>query len=78
VLVSTGLVALITGATGTNGVFYGGGGRLLAEQALAIVAVVAFSFGVTWIIAAAVTRTIGLRVPAAGRDEMLPLIQGCG
>ena len=55
---------------GTNGVFYGGGGRLLGEQALAIVAVVAFSFGVTWIIAAAVARTIGLRVPAEDENDL--------
>ena len=55
---------------GTNGVFYGGGGRLLGEQALAIVVVVAFSFGVTWIIAAAVARTIGLRVPAADENDL--------
>ena len=54
---------------GANGVFYGGGGRLLAEQALAVMVVVAFSFGVTWVIAAAVARTIGLRVlPACEND----------
>ena len=53
-----------------NGVFYGGGGHLLGEQALAIVAVVAFSFGVTWIIAAAVARTIGLRVPPADENDL--------
>ena len=53
-----------------NGVFYGGGGRLLGEQALAIVVVVAFSFGVTWAIAAAVARTIGLRVLPADETNL--------
>ena len=53
-----------------NGVFYGGGGHLLGEQAVAIVAVVAFSFGVTWIIAAAVARTIGLRVPPTDENDL--------
>jgi ammonium transporter len=47
---------------GTNGVFEGGGVHLLAEQVLAIVAVVAYSFGLTWVIATIVARTIGLRV----------------
>jgi Amt family ammonium transporter len=47
---------------GANGLFYGGGGHLLREQVLAIVVVVAFSFSLTWVIAAAVAKTIGLRV----------------
>jgi ammonium transporter, Amt family len=55
---------------GANGVFYGGGGHLLGEQAVAIVVVVAFSFGVTWIIAVAVARTIGLRVPPADENDL--------
>jgi nitrogen regulatory protein PII len=49
-------------ANTANGLFYGGGGRLLGEQALAIVVVVAFSFVLTWIVATGVARTIGLRV----------------
>jgi Amt family ammonium transporter len=55
---------------GANGVFYGGGGRLLGNQALATVVVVAFSFGVTWIIATAVAKTIGLRVLPADENNL--------
>jgi len=55
---------------GANGVFYGGGGRLLGEQALAIVVVAAFSFGATWVIAAAVARTSGLRVLPAYENDL--------
>jgi ammonium transporter, Amt family len=55
---------------GANGVFYGGGGRLLGEQVLAIAVVVAFSFGATWIIATAVARTIGLRVLPADENDL--------
>jgi Amt family ammonium transporter len=54
---------------GANGVFYGGG-RLLGEQALATVVVVAYSFGVTWIIATTVARTIGLRVLPADENDL--------
>jgi ammonium transporter, Amt family len=61
---------------GANGVFYGGGGRLLGEQALAIVVVVAFSFVVTSIIAVAVARTIGLRVPPAVENDLDRIQEG--
>jgi len=55
---------------GANGLFYGGGGRLVGEQALATAVVVTFSFGMTWIIAAAVARTIGLRVLPAYENDL--------
>jgi ammonium transporter, Amt family len=55
---------------GANGVFYGGGGHLLGEEVLAIVAVVAFSFCATWLIATAVAKTIGLRVSSADEDDL--------
>ena len=55
---------------GANGLFYGGGGHLLGEQVLAIVVVVAFSFCLTWIIAIAVARTIGLRVLPADESDL--------
>jgi ammonium transporter, Amt family len=61
---------------GANGVFYGGSGRLLGEQALAIVVVVAFSFVVTSIIAVAVARTIGLRVPPTGENDLDRIQEG--
>lgn len=55
---------------GANGVFYGGGGHLLGEQALATVVSVAFSFGVTWTIAMSVAKTIGLRVLPEDESEL--------
>jgi nitrogen regulatory protein PII len=57
-------------SVGANGLFFGGGGHLLGEQVLAIVVVVAFSFCLTWIIAAAVARTIGLRVRPAYENDL--------
>jgi Amt family ammonium transporter len=44
-----------------DGVFFGGG-ELLWNQIVSIVAVLAFSFTVTWLIAKALDMTIGLRV----------------
>jgi ammonium transporter, Amt family len=55
---------------GANGLFYGGGGHLLGAQALAIVVVVAFSFCLTWLIATAVAKTIGLRVLPAYESDL--------
>jgi len=55
---------------GANGLFYGGGGHLLGWQVLAIVVVVAFSFSLTWIIATATAKTIGLRVPPADENNL--------
>jgi len=47
---------------GANGLLSGGGFGLLGEQALATVVSVTFCFGMTYLIAKAVDRTIGLRV----------------
>jgi Amt family ammonium transporter len=47
---------------GVAGLFYGGGLELLGVQSLATVAVLAYSFVVTFVIAFAINRTIGLRV----------------
>jgi len=55
---------------GANGLFYGGGGHLLGDQALAIVVVLAFSFCVTWIMAITVAKTIGLRVLPADESDL--------
>jgi ammonium transporter len=55
---------------GRDGLFYGGGARLLGEQALAVGVVVAFSFTLTWVIATSVARTIGLRVLPAQEDDL--------
>jgi ammonium transporter, Amt family len=55
---------------GANGLFYGGGAHLLGEQLLAVVVVVAFSFCLTWVIATAVQKTIGLRVSPEDEQDL--------
>ena len=52
-----------------DGVFHGGG-SLLWHQVVALAAVIAFSFVVTWIIATVIERTIGLRVAPDEEDQM--------
>ena len=58
-----GLFATDQAPNGVSGLFYGGGWTLLGTQALASVAVLAYSFIVTWLIAKALQLTIGLRIP---------------
>lgn len=57
---------------GANGLFYHGGWALMGHQILAVAAVVAYSFIVTYILAQIIDKTIGLRVSeedeAAGLD----------
>ncbi|MDQ0736583.1 ammonium transporter [Arthrobacter agilis] len=57
-----GLFATPDAPNGVAGAFYGGGLELLGIQALATVAVLAYSFVVTWLIAQVIQRTIGLRI----------------
>jgi Amt family ammonium transporter len=47
---------------GTDGLFFGGGVGLLGEQALAAFVTLAFSFGVSYVLARILDATIGLRV----------------
>jgi Amt family ammonium transporter len=56
-----------------DGLFYGGGGELLKDQVLAALGVMAFSGIVTYVIAMAVDKTIGLRV--SDDDELTGLDQ---
>ena len=58
-----GLFATDQAPNGVSGLFYGGGWTLLGTQALASVAVLAYSFIMTWLIAKALQLTIGLRIP---------------
>ena len=68
-MIGIGLFATATvNATGKEGLFINGSPNLLIKQLIAIVAVAAFSFCTTWIIATVITRTIGFRVP---REEEL-------
>lgn len=68
-MIGIGLFATATvNATGKEGLFINGSPDLLLKQLIAIVAVAAFSFCATWLIATVITRTIGFRVP---REEEL-------
>jgi len=62
------LAAIVANAAGANGLFYGGGVSLLGRQLVASLATAAFAFGMTWIIATVISRTIGFR---ASRDDEL-------
>ena len=52
----------MTNGAGANGIFYGGDWNLLSHQAIAIGAVVAYSFFATLIIGKIIDKSIGLRV----------------
>jgi len=60
---------------GANGVFYKGGWTLMGHQAVAVVAVVAYSFIVTYILAQILDKTIGLRVSVEAEVAGLDLSQ---
>jgi Amt family ammonium transporter len=75
-MVGTLLIGLLATATVTgdaNGLLFGGGLGLLGRQALAALAVAAWAFGVTWLVATIVDRTIGLRVHRAAELAGLDL-----
>jgi Amt family ammonium transporter len=58
------------GINGTmEGVLYGGGWTQLRQQAIAVVAVGAYSFTVAWLIGMAIEKTIGFRVSADAEVE---------
>jgi ammonium transporter, Amt family len=67
------LASVATNPAGADGLLYGGGFGQLGRQAVAVVAVLAYSFVVTALIAWVISRTIGLRVDpeveAEGVDE---------
>jgi Amt family ammonium transporter len=56
-----------------EGIFYGGSGELLKDQAVAAIGVMLFSGIVTYVIALAIETTIGLRVTVD--DELTGLDQ---
>jgi Amt family ammonium transporter len=62
-------------AAGHDGVFNGGGGELLGNQAVAVLATLVFSFVVTFVIAKVIDMTWGLRVDEAAENEGLDLSQ---
>ncbi|WP_211216357.1 ammonium transporter [Longispora albida] len=60
----------LSGGTGDiNGLLYGGGIAQLGKQALAVAAVGAYSFAVTWLLGYAIDKTIGFRVSAEAEAE---------
>lgn len=60
---------------GANGLIAGGGLHLMGVQVLAAAVTVAFSFSVTWLLAKAIDRTIGLRVTPEQEYTGLDLTQ---
>lgn len=60
---------------GTDGVFFGGGGDLLTDQVVAVVAAIAFSAAASFVIAKFVDIVSGLRVDADAEDTGLDVSQ---
>jgi Amt family ammonium transporter len=65
----------MTNGAGANGVFYKGGWTLMGHQAVAVAAVVAYSFVATYILAQIMDKTIGLRVNEEAEATGLDLSQ---
>jgi Amt family ammonium transporter len=63
----------IGGTSCANGLFFGGGFTLLGHQALGVLAVGGFVFGVTTLIWIAIKKTIGLRVSVKEEIEGLDI-----
>ena len=62
-MIAIGLLATVTAnEAGADGLFFSGGTTQLNRQLIAIVAVAAFSFIATWLIATVIQKTIGVRV----------------
>ncbi|MED7948804.1 ammonium transporter [Streptomyces sp. BE20] len=57
-----GVLATADAPNAVDGLLYGGGFSLLGKQAMGAVSVLAYSFCVTWLIAKALDKTMGLRV----------------
>jgi Amt family ammonium transporter len=65
----TGLLATTSvNGLGATGLFFGGGLTQLGRQALAVLVTIAWSFGLTYVIARVIERTLGLR--ACAEDEL--------
>jgi len=61
----------MTNSAGSNGFFYQGGWTLMGHQAVAVLAVVAYSFIATYILAQIMDKTVGLRVSEEAEYEGL-------
>ncbi|MET7670597.1 ammonium transporter [Micromonospora luteifusca] len=58
---------------GSDGLFYGGGVTQLGRQALAGLIVTVWSFGIAWVLAFVIEKTIGFRVKAEAEVEGIDL-----
>ena len=61
----------MTNSAGSNGFFYNGGWTLMGHQAVAVLAVVAYTFIATYILAQIMDKTVGLRVSEEAEYEGL-------
>ena len=64
-----GIFATSSAPNGVSGLLYGGGLRQLGIQSIATVAVLAYSFGLTWVLAKVVDMAMGLRIQRRGRTS---------
>ncbi|MBA4865635.1 ammonium transporter [Streptomyces sp. PSKA54] len=64
-----GLLATPDAPSAATGLFYGGGFRLLGVQAVAALAVLAYSFVVTWLLVKAIDKTMGMRLEAEAEEN---------
>jgi Amt family ammonium transporter len=62
-------------SAGADGLLQGGGFALLGNELLAVAVTATFSFGVTWLIAQAIAKTMGLRVSEEDELKGLDLTQ---
>jgi Amt family ammonium transporter len=69
-----GLLATATVTGGDEGLLYGGGLGLLGRQAAASAVVAVYAFGITWLVAWAIQRTMGFRVEPSHERSGLDLI----
>ncbi|WKK12941.1 ammonium transporter [Rhodococcus ruber] len=69
-----GFLAVPAAPSGATGLFYGGGFGLLGTQTVAVLAVLAYSFAVTWIIAKGLDLVMGLRVDPETEYEGLDVV----
>ncbi|HEX8628982.1 MAG TPA: ammonium transporter [Catenuloplanes sp.] len=69
-----GLLATATVTGDERGLFFGGGLDLLGRQALASLIVAVYAFGMTWLVATAIQRTIGFRADAQHESSGLDLV----
>ncbi|MFC6017429.1 ammonium transporter [Plantactinospora solaniradicis] len=68
-----GAISDVVGAS--DGLFYGGGATQLGRQALAGLVVTVWSFGIAWLLAFAIEKTIGFRVSGEAEVDSIDLAE---